>query len=125
MEPAWDRGTTAIFQELYAKRRHVERHLAGHEYLPTSVFANNGGAMDLRDALIAYRWTSPGKNSTSAVQPKHGDESNYATAAEYLMVAVKLGFARPPRRKGEDNGGSREPEDDALILEARYGRKAA
>jgi hypothetical protein len=87
-------GIVPLYEELFAANRHDKRRLELRKMLIRSSFANTLGAKKLKYALEQYRFSDPGRKSTSQPAPLHDAYSHLSTAAEYVAVYCSIGLGR-------------------------------
>jgi hypothetical protein len=94
-------GIVPLYEELFAANRHDKRRLELRKMLIRSSFCNTPGAKKLKYALEQYRFSDPGRKSTSQPAPLHDAYSHLSTAAEYVAVycSVGLGRIKPARER--------------------------
>jgi hypothetical protein len=92
-----------LYEELFAANRHDKRRLELRKLLMRSDFADTRGAKKLKYAMEQYRFSEPGRQSTSQPAPLHDAHSHLCSAAEYIATYCSLGLGRVKARRDRKN----------------------
>ncbi len=107
LECDWAKGRKVVpvvplYEELFKHNAHDRRRLEMRKLLMHSVFASRPGARRLKRALEQYRFSNPGRQTTSQPSPLHDSHSHLASAAEYIATFCSIGLGKvKPRRDRE------------------------